>query len=103
MWLRFNLGVANSARHLKLRLASRRAVEFVASCPGFGQFKRPIGRAALGEGAASASPRPDVLGAARPGFQASVASQAETLRASHCRRMLRPNKSFKPMPLRGTA
>ena len=103
VWSRLNLGVAGFAHHLKPRLFCRRAVGFVASCPGFGQARRPIGRIALDEGAASGSPRPDSSGAARPIPLASVISQAEALRASHCRRMLRPNKSFKPMPLRGTA
>ena len=102
-WSRFNLGVPGSAYYPKLRQGRSRAVESVAGCPSFGQAKRPIGRASLGEGAASASSRLDTHVAARPIRLASATSQAEALRASHCRRMLRPNQSFKPTPLRGAA
>ena len=102
-WSHFKLGVAGIACYLKLRSVRSRAVEFVTGRPGLGQAKRPIGRAALDEGAASAGSRPETHVAARPDCPASEASQAETLRASHCRRMLRPNQSFKPMPLRDTA
>ena len=100
VWSHFNLGVGCSARYLKLRLVCRRAIEFLTGCPSFGQAKRSIGCAALEEGAASASPRPDSSGAARPVRLASAPFQAKILRAGHSRRMLRPNNSFKPTPLR---
>ena len=103
MWPRLNFHDLRFARYLKLRLVRTRAVEIVADPPDFGQARRPTGRAALDEGAASATPRPDRFVVSRSVRPTSEASQAETLRASHCRRMLRPNKSFKPMPLRGTA
>ncbi len=103
VWSRFNPGVPGFARYLKLRMVRRRAVEFVPGCPGFGHTRRSIGRAALEEGAAPVSSRPEAFVAARPDCPASAASQAETLRARHCRRMLRPNQSFKPTPLRGAA
>ena len=100
VWSRFNPGVAGSARYLKLRLVCHRAIEFLTGCPSFGQAKRSIGCAALEEGAASASPRPDSSGAARPVRLASAPFQAKILRAGHSSRMLRPNNSFKPTPLR---
>ena len=75
-WSCFNLRALRFARHLKLRLVRSRAVAFVTSCPGFGQARRPIGRTALGEGAASVGSWPEIFGAARTVIRSSAVPKA---------------------------